>query len=112
MRVVFAQGEIFEAKIANIFHLRVKPYPRQGAEIAAQLFPGLFEMILVQMQIAKRVDELARSEGADLRHHHGEQCIGSDVERDAEKKIGAALVKLTAQLVVADVKLEENMAGR
>ena len=55
-------------------------------------------MILVKMQVAKGVNEVARIEIDNLRHHHGEQCIGSDVERHTEKKIGATLIKLAAQL--------------
>ena len=38
--------------------------------------------------------------------------VARDVERHAEEKIGAALVKLATQLAVLDVELEERVAGR
>ena len=38
--------------------------------------------------------------------------VAGDVEGHAEEQIGAALVKLAAQLAVAHVELEEHVAGR
>src|SRR6185503_9784598 len=55
-------------------------------------------------------NEFARPQTADLRDHHGEEGIGCDVERHTEKQIGAALVKLAAQLAIVNVKLEKNVA--
>ena len=56
--------------------------------------------------------ELARPVAADLRHHHGQQRVGGDVERHAEEDIGAALVELATELAVGDVELEQRVAGR
>ena len=72
----------------------------------------LFEMIRVKMQIAEGVDEIARLQIADLRHHQRQQRVAGDVERHAEKKIRAALVKLAAQFAVLHVKLKQRMARR
>src|SRR3954454_1395214 len=69
-------------------------------------------MVLVEMQVAKRVNEFARPKIANLRDHHGEQGVGGDVEGHAEKQIGAPLIKLAAELAGGDVELEEHMAGR
>src|ERR1700677_1602300 len=69
-------------------------------------------MIVVKMQVAEGVDEVAALEPADLRDHAGKQRVGSDVEGHAEEKIGAALVKLAAQLAVDDEELEKRVAGR
>jgi predicted transcriptional regulator len=52
--------------------------------------------IRVDMQVAERVDEIARLESRDLRHHQRQQRVTRDVERHAEKQIRAALVKLAA----------------
>ncbi len=79
---------------------------------ARQLFARLFEMIPVKMQIAKSVNEFTARQAADLRHHHGEERIARDVEGHAEKKIGAALVKLATERAVLDVKLKKRVAGR
>src|SRR5437764_7213408 len=111
MRIVIAQGEILEAKIVDAFDGRVQLHPRQRPEIARQLLARLLEMVPVKMQIAKGVNEFGRTQLAYLRHHHGEQRIRRNVERNPQKKVGAALIKLAAQLVVAHIKLKEDMAG-
>jgi hypothetical protein len=64
------------------------------------------------MQVAERVDEIARLQSADLRDHHGEQRVAGDVEGHAEKNIRAALVKLAAQLALAHIKLKQRVARR
>ena len=69
-------------------------------------------MVLVKMQIAEGVDEFAGAKTAHLRDHHREQRVGRDVERHAEKKIGAALVKLAAELAVLDVELKKHVTRR
>src|SRR5207244_5804158 len=66
-------------------------------------------MIVVEMQVAKCVDEIARNEINNLGRHHGEQRVRGDVERHPEKQIGAALVELTTQFAILHVKLEENV---
>ena len=69
-------------------------------------------MVVVEVKIAEGVDKLAGLEVADLRHHAGQKSVGSDVERDAEEEVGAALVELATQFAVEDEELEERMAGR
>jgi len=90
MRVVLGQGEILELKIMDIFHRRIELHAGKRAEIAAELFAGLVEMVLVKVQIAKGMNEFAGTQIADLRDHHREQRVRRDVERYAEKQIGAA----------------------
>jgi hypothetical protein len=53
-------------------------------------------MVFVKMQIAKGMNEIAGRKIDNLRDHHRKERVGSDVERHAEKKIAAALVKLAA----------------
>ena len=69
-------------------------------------------MIRVKMQIAERVDEIARLQAAHLRDHQREQRVAGDVERHAEKNIRAALVKLAAQFALLHVKLKQRVARR
>ena len=64
------------------------------------------------MRVAEGVDELAGLQAGDLRHHHGQQRIGGDVERHAEEDVGGALVELAGELAVGDVELEQAVAGR
>jgi hypothetical protein len=51
-------------------------------------------------------------EPGHLRHHHGQQRVGGDVERHAEEDVGRALVELAGQPAVGDVELEQAVAGR
>ncbi len=69
-------------------------------------------MVRVQVQVAERVDEVARLESGDLGNHEGQQGVTGDVEGDTEEEIGAALVELAAQFAFGHVKLEKRVARR
>jgi hypothetical protein len=58
-------------------------------------------MVLVKVRIAKRMHEIAGLQARDLRHHHGQQRIGGDVEGHAQEDVGRALVELAGELAVA-----------
>src|SRR5947207_2559532 len=112
MRVVANKFEIFEFEVADVFNPGIQFHPRQGSTVASELFAGLVEMVLVEMQIAEGVNEIARGKINSLRHHHREKRVGSDIERHPEKQIAAALIKLTAELAVLDIKLKEHVTRR
>ena len=90
---------------------------RQRFGIAGELEFRLFEVVGVEVEVAEGVDEVADFEVADMGDHVGEQCIGCDVERDAEEEVGTALVELAGQARAAlvagfvDIELEEQVAG-
>ncbi len=109
MRIVTDEFEIFELEVVNVFDGRVQFHLGQRSVIARKLLARLLEMIVVEMQVAKCMDEIARHEINNLGHHHREQRVACDVERNAEKKIAAALVKLATQLAVLDIQLEEDV---
>ncbi len=46
------------------------------------------------MRVAERVHEFAGHEARDLRNHLGQERVGGDVERHAQKYVGRALIKL------------------
>src|SRR6266852_7074894 len=85
VRVVADELEIFEFEIVDAFDGRIQFHLRQRSTITSQLFACLLEMVLIKMQIATGVDEIARRKIDNLRHHQREQRIRCDVERDAEK---------------------------
>ena len=58
------------------------------------------------------MNEIARTQSALLRDHHRQHRVRSDVERYAQKRIGAPLVKLTRKAPSGHVKLKQHMAGR
>ena len=64
------------------------------------------------MRITEGVNEFTGFEARDLRHHHGEQGIGGDVERYAEEDISRALVELAREFSVRHIKLEKGVTGR
>jgi hypothetical protein len=57
MRIVTDEFEIFELELVNIFNRRVQSHPRQRPAIAGKLLARLIEMVVVEMQIAKSVNE-------------------------------------------------------
>ena len=57
MRVVANQCEIKETEIVNVLHRRIQLHPRKRARISRQLLPRLLEVIPVEMQIAKGVND-------------------------------------------------------
>ena len=112
MRIVIEQGDVLVGEVGEFTNLGVECEPGQGTQFAAELFAGLVEVVVVEVEIAEGVDEFAGLEVADLRDHAGEECIRRDVERDAEEEVGAALVKLATQFAIEDEELEEGVAGR
>src|SRR4051812_29667548 len=112
MRLIPLQGEVLIAEGENIRHRRIEPHVRERERLAAELFARLFEMVQIKMRIAQSMDELARLEPADLRHHQGQERIRRDVEGYAQKNIGRALVELAAQFSVGDIKLKQAVTGR
>src|SRR5437667_8465699 len=109
MRIVTDEFEIFELKVVDALDGRVQFHLGQRSVIARKLLVRLLKMIVVEMQVAKCVDEIARNEINNLGRHHGEQRVRGDVERHAKKQIGAALVELTTQFAILHVKLKENV---
>ena len=112
IRVVAHQFKILELEVVNAFHRRIQFHLRQRTRFALELQLRLLNVVGVKMQIAERVNKIARLQTADLRDHPREQRVAGDVERHAQKNIRATLVKLAAQLAVAHVKLEQRVARR
>ena len=112
MRIVANEREILESKIVDVPYRRVQLHVRKWPTIASELLARLRKMVLVKVKIAESVNEFGRCETTDLCDHPREQRVGGDVERHAEEKIGAALVKLAAQLSVLHTKLKKNVTRR
>ena len=69
-------------------------------------------MVVVDVDVPERVNELARLKTADLCDHHREQCVARDVERYTQEGVGAALVELAAQFSLGHIELEHGVTGR
>ena len=112
MGVVALEREILEDEILEAAALGIQDHAGEGTALAGELLAGLVEVVVVKVEVAEGVDEVARAEVADLRDHHGEERVGGDVEGHAEEEVRAALVKLATQLAILHKKLEQRMAGR
>src|SRR5215813_9696923 len=73
-------------------------------------------MVLVNMIIAERVNELADLQAAHVCDQMRQQCIRADVEGDAEKRIGGALIQLAMKharvSTFFDFELKERVTRR
>jgi len=67
VRVVADEFEIVEPEIVEVFDHRIQFHPGQRAAIAGRLLACLVKMIVVEMQIAERVNEIARRKIDNLR---------------------------------------------
>lgn len=112
MWVVAHELKIVEVEIENIFFVGVDYHLREIAGFTGELQVALIDVVVVDMSVAEGMDEIAVLEAAALSDHHGEECVGSDVEWDAEEDVGGALVELARETAVGDIELEEDVARR
>lgn len=110
VRVVVFQGKVLKPEFEDVLYLRIEYHARKGTGRSRKLKPRLLQMVEIQMGIAGGMDEFPRLQLAYLRHHHQQQGVGCDVERDTQERIGGALVELQRQPPVSDVELEEAVA--
>jgi hypothetical protein len=59
VRLVTDEFEIVEAEIMDVFDRRIQFHPGQRAAIAGKLLACLFKVIVVEMEITKRMNEIA-----------------------------------------------------
>src|SRR5947209_19106067 len=69
-------------------------------------------MVEIDVSVSKGMNEFAGRETRHLRHHQGEERVRSDVERNAEKNVGRALIELTGKTPLRYIKLKQAMAWR
>ncbi len=68
--IVVVEAEVLEAEVVDVFDGRIDPHLRQRARLAGELEFGLLDVILIEMEVAEGVDEIARFVAADLGDHH------------------------------------------
>jgi hypothetical protein len=106
MRLVAFEFEVAVLERENIALVGVNPHLRGRVRRAGELGARLVEVVHVEVSVAERMDEVAGLKPGYLRHHLRQQRVAGDVERDAEKNVGAALIELAVQLSVRDEELE------
>ncbi len=112
LRLIVAQLEIFILEIKNILHIWIDVHDGEFAGSAGKLSPHLVEMIVIDMRIAKGMDEFTRFQACHLRDHHEKQSVGGNIEWHTQETVGAALIEHQRQSAVGNIELKQQMAGR
>ena len=112
VRIISEQFEVFIAEVEDITYFRIEFHLREGTRIARQLQFHLLEMIVIDMRIAKGMDELTGFETGNMCNHLEQQRIRGDVERYPKEYVCTSLVELEAEPPLGNVELKKSMAGR
>ena len=94
IRIIIYEFEILVLEIEDALHIRIYLHLRELARLAGELQGHLLEVICINMGITGSVNEFSRLQTAYLCDHHGQESIGSDIERHTEEHIRTALIKL------------------
>src|SRR3546814_16558735 len=87
MRRVADQLEVVGAEGQEVLNGRIELQGRQGERGALELQVGLLLVVHVEVRVAQGVHEVAWREARGLRHHQGQQRVGSNVEGHAEEDV-------------------------
>ena len=112
MRVVARDLDVLELELVERGDRGVEHQRGQRPRLPRELETGLLEVVEVEVRVAEGVHEVADPEVGHLGDHVGQQRVAGDVERNTEEQVSAALVKLTRQLAVGHVELEQAVARR
>ena len=112
MWIVIHKLKVLVREGKQVRHLGIDAHLRQRSRLAGELLSGLVHVVQVQVNVPKRVDKLSRLQPDHLRHHHGQQGVGRDVERHTKEGVGAALVELAVQFALRHMKLKQTVARR
>src|SRR6185369_17775316 len=86
---------------------------RQRQWLARQQLVHLFEMVLVNVVVAERVNKVAGFELRNMCDEMRQECIRADVERHAEERVRGALIKLAVKhATIRNFELKERVARR
>ena len=110
--IVIDEFEVFVFEVEYVFYFRIDLHLREGARLTAELSRHLLEMIYIDMSVSCSVDKFSRLETAYLCNHHCQKGVGSDIERNSEEDVSAALVELAGEFSVSDIELEEGVTRR
>ena len=110
MVLVVLQLEVFESEVEDGFGRAVDDQLGKRIRVARELFGDLLHVVVVDVRVTARPDELTDLESADVRNHVCQQCVAGDVEGHAQEHVSTALVQLARQLAIVHIELEQCMA--
>jgi hypothetical protein len=111
VRIVIFEFEVASSEVKERLNLGIEAHRGAFSWCTSQLETRLFKVVLVEVGIAKGVNELPGFEAGDLSHHHGQKGVGGDVEGHPQEHIGAPLVQLAREGSVTHIELKEGVAG-
>src|SRR6185503_3330974 len=112
MSFIAGQLDILEVEVKYRADAGIDFHSRKRERLSCELKPRLLQMIRVQVRVAKRENEVARLQIAYLSHHHRQQRVRRDVERQSQKNIGRSLIELARESSFGYIKLKQQMTGR
>src|SRR3546814_85931 len=111
MRFITDQLEVFVFVLVDRIGPTLDDHLRQRIRRARDLLAHLFEMILVNVDVAAGPDEHTRLEITLLREHQQQQGIAGNVEWHTEKHVAGALVQLQVE-AAGGRRREERRGGK
>lgn len=97
---VVDQFEIFKLKLVNVHLFRVEFEEGEGVWVSSQLVTKWFDMIRVDVSIAKGMNEFTWLETANLGQHASKQSIARDIEGHAKTKVARSLIHLARKFSI------------
>ena len=94
MWIVVGQRKVLVLEVEDALHIRIDVHLGQWARLTGELKFSLLDVVKVEMRVTCCIDEIAWLQVAYLCHHHGQQCIGGNVERNTEEGVCTALIEL------------------
>lgn len=104
--------EILQGVIGDVGRQTVELQCGVRERLVAELLIDLVVVVVVDVDVATRPDELAQFQTALVCDHHRQQCVAGDIERHPEEHVTAPLVQLARQLAIDHVELEQGVARR
>ena len=84
MWIVPLDREVVVRKLEHGSDVRIQMHGGKRAGSTAELEPRLVQVIRVEVSVSAREDELAGPQFRNVGNHHGEESVGSNVERYAQ----------------------------
>ena len=69
MWVVTNEFEVLIMEVEDALDVRINLHCGQGARLTSQLELGLLDVVQVEVRVTSSMDEVARLEACNLRHH-------------------------------------------
>lgn len=93
MWFVANQLEVLELERVNVSYIGVDTDLGEGLRSALDLLLERLDVVRVDVSIAESVHELTALQATNLSEHQCQQCIASDVERNAQSHIARSTQK-------------------